>query len=225
MVGRATELGVGGTATLMPDFIAFDGIDGCGKSTQLRLFAEFLRSRGVEPVCFRDPGTTRLGEAIREILLHREDIPLAMTAEMLLYMAARAQLVTEQIKPALEAGRTVLCDRFLLANVVYQGCGGGLDIDSLWRVGEVATGGLRPELTFIFDVDVDTALARVGGEQDRLEKRGRAFFERLRVGYLNQAARVGGRVEVIDASRSIDDVQSDLQRILAEYISRSQAGA
>ncbi len=116
-------------------FISLDGIDGAGKSTQIKLLAEWLVLRGHNVVSFRDPGATQLGESIRDILLHREEIPLSMKAEMLLYMAARAQLVTEQIEPALAKGQTVLCDRYLLSNVVYQGFAGGWISTTLasWR--------------------------------------------------------------------------------------------
>ncbi len=190
-------------------FISFDGIDGSGKSTQLDLFADYLTGEGYEVACFRDPGTTKLGESIREILLHREDIPLAMTAEMLLYMSARAQLVAEQIKPALEAGKVVLCDRFLLANVVYQGYGGGLAPETIWQVGNVATAGLVPDITFLFDVDLNTALERVGTNQDRLEKRGSEFFGRLRDGYLKEITRLPNHT-IVNAAAPIDDVQQQV---------------
>jgi dTMP kinase len=164
---------------------------------------------GHDVATFRDPGTTKLGEAIRDVLLHREDIPIAMTTEMLLYMSARAQLVAEQIKPALDAGKIVLCDRYLLANVVYQGHGGGLDIDTIWQVGFVATTGLQPDLTFIFDVDLPTAMQRVGTTQDRLEKRGQDFFQRLRSGYLVEATRLP-RYEIVDASDTPERIHEQI---------------
>ncbi len=195
-------------------FISFDGIDGSGKSTQMQLFADYLTACGLDVACFRDPGTTKLGEAIREILLHREDIPLAMTSEMLLYMAARAQLVAEQIVPALDAGKIVLCDRFLLANVVYQGHGGGLDPATIWQVGQVATTNVTPEMTFVFDVDLGTAMNRVGTNQDRLEKRGREFFVRLREGYLLEVHKLP-RFKVIDAAGTIESVH---QQVIDEWL-------
>lgn len=193
-------------------FISFDGIDGSGKSTQLQLFADYLTGLGHEVATFRDPGTTKLGEAIRDVLLHREDIPIAMTAEMLLYMSARAQLVAEQIKPALDAGKIVLCDRYLLANVVYQGHGGGLDIDTIWQVGYVATAGLQPDLTFIFDVDLAVAMERVGTTQDRLEKRGVEFFERLRNGYLVEAPRLP-RYEIVEGSDTPEKIHQEILKL------------
>jgi dTMP kinase len=183
-------------------FISVDGIDGAGKSTQMDLLEAWLSARGENVVRFRDPGATQLGEAVREILLHREEIPIAMRSEMLLYMAARAQLVDEQIRPARESGKTVLCDRYLLANVVYQGCAGGLDIESLWNVGHIATGGLRPDVTIVFDVDTSIALQRVGTGQDRLEKRGFDYFEKVRHGFLDQVSRASAHSIVVDASPS-----------------------
>lgn len=191
-------------------FISLDGIDGAGKSTQIELLKGWLIERGHRVVCFRDPGATRLGESIREILLHREDIPLSMTAEMLLYMAARAQLVDEQIKPSLASGMTVICDRFLLANVVYQGSAGGLNIEDLWSIGLVATGGLAPDVTVVLDLDAEIAAQRLGVVQDRLEKRGLAYFQSVRQGFLDQISKAGRYYFVADASQSIEQVHRSI---------------
>jgi dTMP kinase len=190
-------------------FISFDGIDGCGKSTQLAKFADHLTNQGHDVICYRDPGTTKLGETVRDILLHREEIPLAMTTEMLLYMSARAQLVAEQIKPAVESGKTVLCDRYLLANVVYQGHGGNVAPESIWQVGRIATDNLQPDMTFIFDLDPTIAMARVGAAHDRLEKRGLAYFQRIRAGYLTECSRLPHHA-IIDATASIDEVHNQV---------------
>src|SRR5206468_12786864 len=126
------------------------------------LFAEWLCGKGQDVVTCRDPGSTALGEKLREIVLGRDTTPIDRRSEMLLYMAARAQLVEEVIRPALAARKTVVSDRFLLANVVYQGHAGGLDVESIWRVGEVATGGLTPDITFLLDMPADEASARIG---------------------------------------------------------------
>jgi dTMP kinase len=193
-------------------FISLDGIDGAGKSTQIELLKQWLIERGHQVVCFRDPGATRLGESIREILLHRDDIPLSMTAEMLLYMASRAQLVEEQIKPALAEGKTVICDRFLLANVVYQGSAGGLNIDDLWSIGRIATGGLAPDLTIVLDLDAVVAAQRLGASQDRLEKRGLAYFQAVRQGFLDQLSKAGRLAFVADATRSVEEVHQSICR-------------
>ncbi|HVA51237.1 MAG TPA: dTMP kinase [Pirellulales bacterium] len=193
-------------------FYSFDGIDGSGKSTQVRLFAEGLREHGREVVVCRDPGSTPLGDELRKLLLHRDDLNIARRAEMLLYMAARAQLVEQVIRPALEAGKVVVSDRFLLANVVYQGHAGGLDVPSLWQVGRVATGGLEPDLTFVLDIDDARAAERLARPLDRMERQGEAFRAALRAGYLAEAARHSQRMVVIDASGNVDEVQAEVRR-------------
>lgn len=193
-------------------FFSFDGIDGTGKSTQMQLFADFLREAGHAVLTCRDPGGTILGERLREILLHKAEIPLSGRAEMLLYMASRAQLVEEVIRPAVEAGRVVVCDRFLLANVVYQGHAGGLDAEELWQVGAVATAGTQPDLTFVLDMPVEAALQRMNRQLDRMESRGQDFMERVRQGFLREAA---GRpdIVVVDADRDIPTIQAEIRAI------------
>jgi dTMP kinase len=197
-------------------FISLDGIDGAGKSTQIKLLRSYLESRGRTVACFRDPGSTKLGEAIREILLHREDIPLAGTSEMLLYMAARAQLVADQIRPALETGSIVICDRFLLANVVYQGEAGGLNVEDLWSVGRCATGGLSPDITIVLDLEPELAASRIQRGADRLEKRGLEYFRKVRQGFLNQVRRASHHTLVVDASQSIESMQAQVQHFVNE---------
>jgi len=198
-------------------FFCLDGVDGGGKSTQVRMLCDWLQARGQQTLSLRDPGATRLGEALREILLHRQDIPLTMTAEMLLYMASRAQLVQEVIRPALEMGTVVICDRFLLANVVYQGSAGGIDVDSIWQVGEVATGGLNPDMTFVLDLDVTTALGRIDRGFDRLESRGAEYMQKVREGFVQQSERLRDRVKIIDASQPIEVVHASIVAQLARF--------
>ena len=199
-------------------FISLDGIDGAGKSTQIELLRQHLETKGLSVVCFRDPGSTKLGEAVREILLHREDIPLANTSEMLLYMAARAQLVAEQLRPALDAGATVICDRFLLANVVYQGVAGGLNIDDLWAVGKCATGGLHPDITIVLDIDPEVAFRRMQGSPDRLEKRGIEYFRLVRNGFLQQASNAGGRAIIVNADQEIGNIHRQIVHYIDQNI-------
>jgi dTMP kinase len=200
-------------------FFSFDGIDGVGKSTQLQLFCDWLTSQGRMPVVCRDPGSTALGEQIRGILLASHDsVPMAPRSEMLLYMAARAQLVEELIRPSLAEGRVVVSDRFLLANIVYQGHAGGVDVASVRSVGAVATGGIAPDCTFLLDMDPSAALARVGRQLDRVEARGAEYRERLRAGFLAEASAMGPSVHLINAARSIDDVQSELRAIAAAIL-------
>ncbi len=192
-------------------FISIDGGDGTGKSTQVQRFCQWLREQGRTVVACRDPGSTRLGEAVRELLLGRRDLAIRRRSEMLLYMAARAQLVEEVIRPALELGQTVVTDRYLLANVVYQGYGGGLDVDALWELGRLATGGLLPDLTIVLDMPAAAAASRIDRQLDRMESQGAAFHQRVREGFLAEAARHPGTMVVIDATRSVEQVQADIR--------------
>ena len=192
-------------------FLSLDGIDGTGKSTQCRLLADWLRGRGHDVVACADPGGTALGDALRELLLHRGS-DLTLAGEAFLFMASRAQLVAEVIRPALAAGRTVVADRFLLANVVYQGHGGGLDVDLLWRMGRLATGGLEPDLTLVLDVPPDVARARGKAERDRLEGRPESYHARVRDGFLAEAARRPDAVRAIDASGDVASVRDQIRK-------------
>jgi dTMP kinase len=204
-------------------FFSFDGIDGVGKSTQVRLFEEALRARGFEVVLCRDPGSTPLGERIRELLLSIDsDTPINRRSEMLLYMAARAQLVDEIIRPALDAGRVVVADRYLLANVVYQGHAGGLDPQQIWQVGQVATGGLMPHCVFVLDMTIESANHRLNRSLDRMESQGDEYRERVRQGFLHEAVRAPEQIHVIDAGQSIEAVQADIWQIAATLLQLSQ---
>jgi dTMP kinase len=189
-------------------FITLDGVDGGGKSTQVKLLCEWLSAQGKSVRTFRDPGSTQLGEALREILLHRQEIALSPTSEMLLYMASRAQLVSEQLRPALAQCDYVITDRYLLANVVYQSAGGKVDADAIWRVGEVATGGLRPDLTIVLDLPVPVALQRMNRSLDRLESRGAEYLEKVRQGFLTHHSRSAPHTCVVDATQSIEQIHA-----------------
>jgi dTMP kinase len=195
-------------------FFSFDGIDGAGKSTQMSLFCDWLKERGCELVTCRDPGSTALGEQIRDVLLHSDDLtPIARRSEMLLYMAARAQLVDEIIRPALSAGRIVVSDRYLLANLVYQGHAGGLDVETIRNVGCVATEGIWPDAVFLLDLPPGAADRRLDRALDRMERRGSDYRQRLRDGFLAEAARPNSKVHVIDADRPVEIIQAEIQRI------------
>jgi dTMP kinase len=206
----------------MSFFFSFDGIDGVGKSTQLRLFSDWLRERGRPPIVCRDPGGTALGERVRDILLAGDhpDTLIGPRSEMLLYMAARAQLVDEVIRPALQAGRTVVCDRYLLANVVYQGHAGGVPVEAIRQVGSIAVGGIYPDCTFLLDMDPVAALQRLGRRLDRVESRGPAYRERLRAGFLAEAAEAGPSIRVIDADRDVQTVHAEIVSYAAALLSR-----
>jgi dTMP kinase len=195
-------------------FISLDGIDGTGKSTQCRLLADWLRSRGHRVVTCIDPGGTPLGQQLRDIVLHQEGA-VEPACEALLFMASRAQLVAKVIRPALDAGHVVVSDRFLLANVVYQGHAGGLDVELLWQVGQLSTGGLEPDLTIVLDIPLEQAASRRRGRPDKVEARGPEFHERVRQGFLTEAQRRPEKVRVVDARGSIDDVQEAIRREVA----------
>lgn len=200
-------------------FFSFDGVDGVGKTTQMRLFCEWLESEGHEVVSCRDPGSTALGEQVRSVLLESDPgTAISPRSEMLLYMAARAQLVEEVIRPALGAGKVVVSDRFLLANIVYQGHAGGVDLAEIRAVGQVATGGLMPDLVFLLDMAPGEARLRMGSNLDRIEQRGDSYREKLRAGFLAEAAAMGDTVQVIDADRSIEETQRELREIAGRVL-------
>ena len=191
-------------------FFSFDGVDGAGKSTQIGLFCDWLGRRGREVVRCRDPGSTPLGEKLRGILLDHHDLAIQRRSEMLLYMAARAQLVEEVIRPALVAGKAVVSDRYLLANVVYQGHAGGEEPSAIWNVGAVAVAGLMPRLTFVLDMPAHAAAGRIDREKDRMEMQGLEYLERVRQGYLIEAANRPDEIVVINAARPIAAVHADI---------------
>jgi dTMP kinase len=194
-------------------FISLDGVDGAGKSTQCRLLAEWLRAQGYGVVQCHDPGGTELGQELRNILLHHRGA-MSPTCEALLFMASRAQLVTEVIRPALGVGQIVIADRFLLANVVYQGHAGGLDPAQLWNVGLFCTGGLEPDLTLVLDLPLDVSFARRKDAADRMESRGVDYFAKVRAGFVAEAQRRPDRCWVIDASAPVNQVQEALRQAL-----------
>ena len=192
-------------------FFSIDGGDGTGKSTQVDLLTKWLREQGHDVVTCRDPGSTRLGEAVRELLLDRHDLPIDRRSEMLLYMAVRTQLVEELIRPALAEDKIVVSDRYLLANVVYQGHAGGLDVPTLWEVGRVATGGLMPDLTIVLDMPADVAAKRLRRKLDRMELQGGIFHARVRQGFLDEAARHPERIVTVSAAQPVERVQADVR--------------
>ena len=209
-------------------FITFEGIDGSGKSTQLRMLASELRLRGREVVSTREPGGTSLGHRLREALLDAQE-QVDPLAELLLYAADRAQHVRALIRPALSAGQLVLSDRYADATVAYQGAGRGFPPSLIAEVVELATGGLKPDLTLIFDVTVEESQRRAarrvrdGQTHDRLDAEDVIFHKRVRDAYLQIAAAEPARVRVIDAGGSVAETQAEVQKLVIPFLEKKRS--
>ncbi len=201
-------------------FITLEGIEGAGKSTQLAFLKDFLEQSGIEPVVTREPGGTELGERLRALLLQDHGQAMCADSELLLMFAARAEHLVKVIRPALAAGRWVLCDRFTDATYAYQGGGRGVPRERIAALETWVQEGLRPDLTLLFDVPVALGLARAvnRGRPDRFEGEGQAFFERVRAHYLDIAAHEPRRVRVLDATAERGTVQAELRAILGEWL-------
>lgn len=198
-------------------FITFEGADGCGKTTQLKLLKDYLESKGHNVVLTREPGGKGLGETLREILLNYNG-EVSNRCESFLFLADRAQNIDIIVNPAVNEGKIVLCDRHTDSSVAYQGYGRGLDIEQIKTLNNLATGGKKPDLTLVFDVDIETSMARVGNEKDRMESAGKEFFNRVRNGYLEIAKQEPDRIKVIDSTKSIEEVQKDVLEIISKLI-------
>lgn len=197
-------------------FITFEGADGCGKTTQLNLLAEYLRKKGLDVVTTLEPGGQYVCEKIRElVLLYKGEV--SPNCEAFLYLASRAQNIDIVIKPAVKAGKIVLCDRHIDSTIAYQGYGRELDLQQLKMLNDIATSKFKPDLTLVFDIDVETSQARVGKEKDRLESAGKEFHERVRNGYLEIAKQEPDRVKVINAKDSIENIFEQVKRIIEEH--------
>ncbi len=203
-------------------FISIEGIEGAGKSTQLSFIRDFLETRGKRVVVSREPGGTELGEQIRELLLAPREDGMSEDAELLLMFAARAEHIHQVIKPALERGDWVLCDRFVDATFAYQGGGRGIDRNRIETISDWTLKGLETDLTLLFDLPVAVGQSRVikrQQEKDRFEQEKAAFFEKIRDCYLQRAEAEPQRIKCIDASRDIEAIQSQLSVILTELLS------
>jgi dTMP kinase len=201
-------------------FIAFEGIEGSGKSTQAALADRWLSEQGIDHIFLREPGSTPLSEKIRELLLQRQEIALSAPAEALLYLSARAQLVEEVVSPALLAGRLVLADRYSHSTLAYQGYGLGLPVTELTRICEFATGGLWPDRVILIDIPPQVGLTRKKENDkapDRIEARGLAFFERVREGYLTMAKKEPEVFVVIDGEQVVEAIWKQVQGKLVEW--------
>ena len=202
-------------------FITFEGIDGSGKTTQLSGIAEYLENQGKEVLKLREPGGTSIGEQIRTILLSRGNMAMSVETELMLFAAARAQLVREVIEPALAEGEWVLCDRFMDSTTVYQGYGRQIDLQLIGQLNLIAVGRCKPDLTLLFDLSVEAAGARLAArseKSDRLDLESKSFAERIRKGYLELASAEPSRFKVIDAERSSADIEKQIKSILREGI-------
>ncbi len=190
-------------------FVTFEGVDGCGKTTQMNLLAKYLKDNGHDVILTREPGAKGLGEKIREILLHY-DGEVSSRAESFLFLADRAQHIDKIVNPAVEQGKIVLCDRHTDSTLAYQGYGRGVVLEQLKMLNNLATGQRKPDITFVFDIDIETSMSRVGKEKDRMESAGIEFFEKVRKGYLEIAKQEPDRVKVLDSTRSIDEIFEDV---------------
>lgn len=208
-----------------PGFLlTFEGGEGCGKSTQLRSLAHELEAAGVVVRVVREPGHTRLGEAVRALLLDPDSGGLDARAELLLYEAARAQLVAEVIEPALDAGETVICDRFYDSSTAYQGYGRGLSAQRVAQLNEFATGGVVPDRTIVLDIDPQVGLVRATtAGADRLEREELLFHQRVRDGFLSIAREEPHRVRVVDGSGTIEQVGAAIRAALRDVPHLSRA--
>lgn len=204
-------------------FVTFEGPEGGGKTTQIGMLATFLRQQGRQVLQTREPGGTPIGDQIRACLHDVNNTAMASQTELLLYSASRAQLVQEVIRPALDAGILVLCDRFFDSTLAYQGYGRGLDLETLHQITAFATGGLKPDLTLLFDIDVESGLARrtTGGEEmNRLDLEAVAFHRRVRHGFHTLAEAEPQRWVVVDAGKEPQIVHTNLRGVVADRLAR-----
>ncbi len=204
-------------------FITFEGIEGSGKTTQIRHVLEFLKQRGKDCIVTREPGGTVTGQKIRAILLDPESSGIDPSTELLLYVADRAEHVNKVVRPALSSGKTVLCDRYYDATIAYQGYARGLDMDLLKKMHKLILNDLKPDITFLLDLPPTAGLSRAwkqieegerAGIETRFEKEAIAFHEKVREGYLELARQEPGRFVVVDAMKDEDDVRQDIIKVL-----------
>lgn len=203
-------------------FIVIDGPDGCGKSTQCKLLGEWLAEQGVEVEIFRDPGTTAIGEKIRHILLNPEHDSMDTRTELLLYMAARAQLWREKISPALKLDKCVILDRWLSSTCAYQGYAGGFGIEKITKIAADCLEKPWPDLTIILNVDLKTAASRLDSEPDRMEQKSGDYHEKVREGFL-KLAKIRDEFVVVDASGDINTVHEEIINVIQKAIKSDES--
>ena len=202
-------------------FITFEGCEGCGKSTHSRHLYDYLNELGYRCVITREPGGTRVGEEIRRILLYSDGVKISDVTELLLFESARAQITDEIIKPALEKSAIVICDRFSDATLAYQGYGGKIPAKMIKAMDKVATGGIRPDLTIVLDIDTATGLRRAKRKGcDRMEKKALSYHKRVRAGYFAIAAKEPARVKIVRVEDDIKDTQYNIRSMVSRVIQR-----
>ncbi len=197
-------------------FITIEGTDGSGKSTQIELLMDYLRKKGADVIFTREPGGTQISEKIREIILDVNNSEMTGITEALLYAAARSQHVEEKIIPALEAGKIIICDRFVDSSIAYQGAARGLGAEKIMGINEAALHGIIPDMTLFFDLSPEKGILRKKNERalDRLEKEKMDFHEKVYEGYKNLCKKYPERIKPIDADRSIDEVHSEVIEVI-----------
>ncbi|MDP8264113.1 MAG: dTMP kinase [Candidatus Aceula lacicola] len=199
-------------------FITFEGSEGCGKSTQAKLLCSYLKKKKKKVMHIREPGGIKISEKIRNILLDVRNKEMTKECEVLLYMAARAQLVEEIIAPALKKGIIVVCDRFLDSTLAYQGYGCGIDVKLIKRVGFFATTGIAPDVTFLLDMETSKGLSRIQQSKDRIEQRSLKYHNLVRQGYLALARKEPKRIKVIEGNDSKEKIQEVIQALVLKAL-------
>jgi dTMP kinase len=199
-------------------FIVLDGPEGAGKSTQIERIVKRLREGGRAATAVRDPGSTPVSERIREVLLDKRLPDMDVRTEVFLYMASRAEMMARIVRPALEVGLVVICDRFVSSTVAYQGAAGGVDPAVIWDLGRIACAGVEPDLTVILDLDIAAGFARMKREKDRMESKSQEYHEKVRQGYLAMARERPDKFAVVDAARRPEEVARDIEEAVMRVV-------
>ena len=195
-------------------FITFEGPEKSGKSTQAKLLQQYLSKKGFSCLFIREPGSTILGEKIRKVLLDKNNTHISYAAEMLLYMAARAQIVKDVIAPALKKGKIVICDRFLDSTIVYQGYGLGMDVETIKKIGEFVTCGIEPDITVLLDLGARESLFKQNHKKDRIELRSKKYHDKVRKGYLSLAKKNPRRIKIVEVKENALSTQRNIRNII-----------
>jgi dTMP kinase len=197
--------------------ITFEGLDFSGKTTQIKLLVEMLKSFGHDLIVVREPGGTHISEKIREILLDKKNLEMTQVAEILLFSAARNQLVNQVIKPSLQSGKVVICDRYYDSTTAYQGYGRGIDLDDVRRINKIATLGVVPDITFFVDIPIDEIKRRIEvakSSTDRMESSGNSFYEKVRKGYYEIAKAEPDRFYILDGLKNVETIHNEVWKIV-----------